>query len=77
VSGIRKLECGLRPIGAYAYAPAGMRKIRKAQGKRKRYRVEGVRLKAQGGPPCPTESGHRALRNMVGTEADLLSNKME
>ncbi len=29
VSGIRKLECGLRPIGAYAYAPAGRRKIGK------------------------------------------------
>ena len=24
-NGIRKWECGLRPIGAYAYAPAGMR----------------------------------------------------
>jgi hypothetical protein len=24
--GIRKWDCGLRPIGAYAYAPAGRRK---------------------------------------------------
>ena len=32
VSGIRKLEYGLRPIGAYSYAPAGMRKIRKGAG---------------------------------------------
>ncbi len=31
------MECGLRPIGAYAYAPVGRRKIEK-----------GVRLKAQG-----------------------------
>jgi hypothetical protein len=26
------VECGLRPIGAYAYAPVGMRKEKKAQG---------------------------------------------
>jgi hypothetical protein len=26
--GIRNWECGLRPIGAYAYAPVGMRKIK-------------------------------------------------
>ena len=25
---IRKSECGFRPIGAYAYAPEGMRKKR-------------------------------------------------
>jgi hypothetical protein len=25
---MRKLEWGLRPIGAYAYAPVGMRKYR-------------------------------------------------
>jgi hypothetical protein len=39
VSRIRNWECGLRPIGAYAYAPAGRRKI----GKGLRYRVEGRR----------------------------------
>ncbi len=41
VSGIRKLECGLRPIGACAYAPAGMRKIRKSAGRM----AQGIRCK--------------------------------
>jgi hypothetical protein len=31
-SGVRCQEFGLRPIGAYAYAPEGMRKIRKDAG---------------------------------------------
>ena len=43
-SGIRKLECGLRPIGAYAYAPAGMRKIRKGRG----HGTEGVEQRVWG-----------------------------
>ena len=42
VSRIRKSECGLRPIGAYAYAPAGSRNIG-AEGK-----IIGTRRKAQG-----------------------------
>jgi hypothetical protein len=29
--GIRKSECGLRPIGAHAYAPVGMRKCPQGQ----------------------------------------------
>jgi hypothetical protein len=34
-NGNRKWECGLRPIGAYAYAPVGMRKIKAKIGRGK------------------------------------------
>jgi hypothetical protein len=34
-NGIRNWECGLRPIGAYAYAPVGMRKIKARAGRGK------------------------------------------
>jgi len=44
VSRIRKLECGLRPIGAYAYAPAGRRKI----GKGVRFKVSEKRCQVSG-----------------------------
>jgi hypothetical protein len=36
---IRIAECGLRPIGAYAYAPAGIRKEKR--GKAIRFRSSG------------------------------------
>ena len=44
-NGMRNLECGLRPIGAYAYAPVGMRKIRaksRAYGNGERQRREAI-----------------------------------
>jgi len=47
VSGIRKLECGLRPVGACAYAPAGMRKIRKTAGRMLSIKSDSFRARAR------------------------------
>ena len=50
VSGIRKLECGLRPVGACAYAPAGMRKIRKTAGRMLSIKSDSFRARARSRP---------------------------
>ena len=51
----RNGECGLRPIGAYAYAPAGMRKIKAKsieqsgiKGERQRWEPGATRIEARG-----------------------------
>ncbi len=69
-NGIRNWECGLRPIGAYAYAPAGRRKI-KAEG-----RGNGIgnsecgmrKIKAEGRGKWNWECGMRKSIEEVGDQ---------
>jgi hypothetical protein len=73
----RNSECGLRPIGAYAYAPAGRRKY-KAKGivaedrgrksEDRRQRTEGRRRKAEDGRQRTEDRGRKTEDGRQRTE---------